>query len=131
MNEPTLTTKPAARVNGREDALLATLERIEHRLARLEDTAGRLASTAAQAPVLVANLVAHRAGAALAARYDGYASCPLVTGYGKLILAEFDHDGNPAENLPFDQRRERASMYAMKAYALPSMYWNGMLRGRA
>jgi len=84
-----------------------------------------------QAPVLVENLLAARDGKPLTARYDGYASCPLVTGYGKLILAEFDYDGNPMESFPFDQRRERYSMYALKAYGLPSMYWNGMLRGRA
>ncbi|MCU0657565.1 MAG: NAD(P)/FAD-dependent oxidoreductase [Polyangiaceae bacterium] len=84
-----------------------------------------------QAPVLAQNLLAARAGGPLLARYDGYASCPLVTGYGKLILAEFDYDGNPMESFPFDQRKERYSMYAMKAYALPEMYWNGMLRGRA
>ena len=84
-----------------------------------------------QAPVLVQNLLSFRRGEPLAARYDGYASCPLVTGYGKLILAEFDYDGNPMESFPFDQTRERYSMYALKAYGLPSMYWNGMLRGRA
>jgi sulfide:quinone oxidoreductase len=84
-----------------------------------------------QAPVLVENLLAFRAGDALKARYDGYASCPLVTGYGKLILAEFDYDGNPAESFPFDQAQERFSMYVLKAYGLPEMYWNGMLRGRA
>jgi sulfide:quinone oxidoreductase len=83
-----------------------------------------------QAPVLVENLLAHRAGRPLAARYDGYASCPLVTGYGKLILAEFDYDGRPAESFPFDQSQERYSMWALKAYGLPEMYWNGMLRGR-
>lgn len=83
-----------------------------------------------QAPVLVANLLALRDGRALEARYDGYASCPLVTGYGKLIMAEFDYDGNPAESFPFDQGKERYSMYALKAYGLPEMYWNGMLRGR-
>lgn len=83
-----------------------------------------------QAPVLVDNLLAHRRGAALTARYDGYASCPLVTGYGKLVLAEFDYDGNPVESFPFDQSQERYSMYALKAYVLPELYWNGMLRGR-
>lgn len=83
-----------------------------------------------QAPVLVDNLLAHRSGQPLTAKYDGYASCPLVTGYGKLILAEFDYDGNPQETFPFDQSQERYSMYAMKAYALPEAYWNGMLRGR-
>ncbi len=84
-----------------------------------------------QAPVTVANLLALRAGQPLSARYDGYASCPLVTGYGKLILAEFDYDGKPCESFPFDQSKERFSMYALKAYGLPEMYWNGMLRGRA
>jgi sulfide:quinone oxidoreductase len=83
-----------------------------------------------QAPVLVENLLAYRAGTSLRARYDGYASCPLVTGYGKLILAEFDYDGRPAESFPFDQSQERYSMWALKAYGLPEMYWNGMLRGR-
>lgn len=83
-----------------------------------------------QAPVLVENLLAYRAGTPLTARYDGYASCPLVTGYGKLILAEFDYDGRPAESFPFDQSKERYSMWALKTYGLPEMYWNGMLRGR-
>ncbi len=83
-----------------------------------------------QAPVLVANLLAYRAGRELRASYDGYASCPLVTGYGKLILAEFGYGGKIMETFPFDQRRERYSMYALKAYGLPELYWNGMLRGR-
>lgn len=89
------------------------------------------AAVRAQAPVLVRNLLALRRGEALTARYDGYTSCPLVTGYGKLILAEFDYDGNPRETFPFDQAKERASMYLLKAYGLPALYWNGMLRGRA
>lgn len=84
-----------------------------------------------EVPVLVDNLLAQRDGERLAAKYDGYASCPLVTGYGRLILAEFDYDGNPCETFPFNQAQERYSMYAMKAYALPEMYWHGMLKGRA
>lgn len=83
-----------------------------------------------QAPVLVSNLLAVLEDRPTAASYDGYSSCPLVTGYGKLILAEFDYDGRPAESFPFDQSQERYSMYALKAYGLPEMYWNGMLRGR-
>ncbi len=84
-----------------------------------------------EAPVLVENLLAFRKGTPLTGHYDGYASCPLVTGYGKLILAEFDYDGKPAESFPFDQAEERYSMYALKVYGLPELYWNGMLRGRA
>ncbi len=83
-----------------------------------------------QAPVLVENLLALRAGRPLTGHYDGYASCPLITGYGTCILAEFDYDGNPTETFEFDQAQERYSMYALKAYALPKIYWNGMLRGR-
>ena len=85
----------------------------------------------AQAKILVANLAALTNGDALSARYDGYTSCPLVTGYGKLILAEFDYDGNPKESFPFDQGKERYSMYLLKRYVLPQLYWQGMLKGRA
>jgi sulfide:quinone oxidoreductase len=83
-----------------------------------------------QAPVLVENLLAARGGEPLAARYDGYTSCPVVTGRGKLIMAEFNYAKEPVESFPFDQREERFSMYAVKAYLLPQIYWNGMLRGR-
>lgn len=84
-----------------------------------------------QAPVLVRNLISAIRGEPLLAKYDGYTSCPLVTGYGKLVLAEFDYEGKPQETFPFDQSKERLSMYLLKAYALPRLYWNGMLRGRA
>ncbi|MDH3648051.1 MAG: NAD(P)/FAD-dependent oxidoreductase [Saprospiraceae bacterium] len=83
-----------------------------------------------QAPVTVANVQSYLAGTGSEALYDGYTSCPLVTGFGKLILAEFDYNNEPVESFPFDQAKERYSMYALKAYALPQMYWNGMLQGR-
>ena len=84
-----------------------------------------------QAPVLVDHLMAElRHTTPINGHYDGYTSCPLVTGYGKLVLAEFDYDKNPQESFPFDQTQERYSMYALKAYGLPRMYWNGMLKGR-
>jgi sulfide:quinone oxidoreductase len=84
-----------------------------------------------QAPVLVANLLAARNGKPLPARYDGYTACPIVTGYGKLVLAEFDYDLNPKETFPFDQSKERYSMYLLKKRGLPLLYWQGMMRGRA
>jgi sulfide:quinone oxidoreductase len=83
-----------------------------------------------QAPVLVENLLALMQNRQLKASYDGYSSCPLVTGYGSLILAEFDYDSKPVESFPFDQSQERFSMYMLKAYGLPQMYWNGMMRGQ-
>ena len=66
----------------------------------------------------------------LTMHYDGYTSCHLLTGYGKLILAEFDYDKKTMESFPFNQAEERYSMYALKAYGLPRIYWHGMLRGR-
>lgn len=84
-----------------------------------------------QAPVVVSNLMALRKGTVGDAQYDGYTSCPLVTGYGKLILAEFDYEGKPQETFPFDQSKERYSMYLLKKHLLPKLYWGGMLKGNA
>jgi sulfide:quinone oxidoreductase len=83
-----------------------------------------------QAPVVVANLRAARAGKPLPSQYDGYTSCPVVTGIGKLVLAEFDYHKQPQETFPVDQSQERWSMWLLKRYLLPVMYWNGMLKGR-
>ena len=85
-----------------------------------------------QAPTVVKNLQALRHGQPLDAQYDGYTSCPLVTGYGSLVLAEFSgYTGEPMETFPFDQSQERYSMYLMKKNGLPNLYWHGMLKGRA
>ncbi len=84
-----------------------------------------------QAPVLVENLEHAMKGEPLSAVYDGYTSCPLVTGYDSLIMAEFGYDLKPDETFPFDQNKERYSMFLVKRYVLPQLYWHGMLRGRA
>lgn len=82
-----------------------------------------------QAPALVENLIALMRERPLTGFYDGYTSCPIVTGYGRLILTEFDYDFKPAESMPFNQRKERLSMYILKKDILPIVYWNGMLKG--
>lgn len=84
-----------------------------------------------QAPTVATNVLDVLAGREPSAKYDGYTSCPLPTGYGKLILAEFGYDLKPAETFPFDQNKERWSMYMLKRHLLPVLYWNGMLKGRA
>jgi sulfide:quinone oxidoreductase len=84
-----------------------------------------------QAPVVAQNLVAAMKKQPLAATYDGYTSCPLVTGYKSLVMAEFDYNQQPSETFPIDQGRERYSMYLVKKYVLPRLYWNFMLKGRA
>jgi sulfide:quinone oxidoreductase len=83
-----------------------------------------------QAPVVVENLLAAMDGRDLSASYQGYGSCPLITGYGSLVLAEFDYENKPVETFPFDQSQERYSMWLLKRYALPFLYWNGILQGR-
>lgn len=90
------------------------------------------AAIRAQAPVLVENLLAVIAGNQPTAAYDGYTACPVVTGYGRLIMAEFDYDLNPQPTLPLiDSTKERWSMYQFKRHLLPRLYWHGMMRGRA
>jgi sulfide:quinone oxidoreductase len=84
-----------------------------------------------QALVVAANVAAAAASRELPARYDGYTACPVVTGYGRLVMAEFDYELRPRESFPFDQSKERFSMYLVKRYGLPLLYWQGMLRGRA
>ncbi|XP_067874438.1 sulfide:quinone oxidoreductase, mitochondrial isoform X2 [Heterodontus francisci] len=62
-------------------------------------------------------------------KYDGYTSCPLVTGYNKCVLAEFDYDAQPLETFPIDQGKERRSMFHMKADLMPPLYWYALLKG--
>ena len=82
-----------------------------------------------QSPVVVANLVSAMRNQPLSVEYDGYTSCPLVTGYNSLVLAEFDYDLQPQESFPFDQSEERYSMYVFKKDVLPQIYWYGMMKG--
>ncbi|KIS27402.1 pyridine nucleotide-disulfide oxidoreductase [Arthrobacter sp. SPG23] len=85
-----------------------------------------------QAPVLVKNLLAAMNGSPPSAQYSGYASCPLTTARGKMLLAEFDYSLQPAPSIPFiDTTKERTDMWLLKRYGLPFMYWNLILKGRA
>ncbi|SDD35970.1 sulfide:quinone oxidoreductase [Algoriphagus faecimaris] len=89
-----------------------------------------------QAPVVVENLLkllqTEKVGTA---SYQGYSSCPLVTGYGKMVLAEFKYDNvrdsDPLISKFVDTSKEQWSMWLLKKYGLPFMYWNLMLRGKA
>jgi sulfide:quinone oxidoreductase len=83
-----------------------------------------------QAPVLVSNLLALRAGKALTAQYDGYASCPLTTSIGKIILAEFGYDGVVMPSFATDPRRPLQRYWHLKKRLLPWLYWNLMLKGK-
>lgn len=93
-------------------------------------TAKTGAAVRKQAPVLVKNLLAYKNGQALDGKYTGYSSCPVVTGYGKLVLCEFDYTNQPKETFPIDQSKERWSMFMLKRWMLPWLYWNQILPGK-
>ena len=88
-----------------------------------------------QAPVVVGNIIhlmEHKQEAMQ--QYSGYSSCPIVTGYGKMLLCEFKYD-NVRDSDPFlkrfvDTTKEQWSMWILKKYGLPWLYWNMMLKGR-
>ena len=99
-------------------------------------TAKTGAAVRKQAPVVVDNILKLIAGGeATNADYTGYSSCPLVTAYGKMLLAEFGY-GNKRMSDPLiskfvDTTKEQWSMWILKKYGLPFLYWNLMLRGKA
>lgn len=84
-----------------------------------------------QVPVLVKNLLALINNKPMDGKYSGYGSCPFTVGYGKLVLAEFGYDNKIMETFPFDQAKPRRSMWILKKYILPWLYWHKILKGTA
>ena len=82
-----------------------------------------------QAPIVAGNVVRFLKGEPMDPAYDGYSSCPLVTGIGKVILAEFGYDGKLLPSFPLDPTKERRIYWILKKDFLPPMYWHGMLKG--
>ncbi len=127
---------PLANATGWVDVDKYTLQHVKYpNIFSLGDASGLPnsktgAAVRKEAPVLVQNLLSLMKGQTLSGRYSGYSSCPIVTGYGKLMLAEFDYDNKPTETFPFDQSKERFSMWILKRYMLPWLYWNQILKGR-
>ncbi|MEQ8626761.1 hypothetical protein [Ekhidna sp.] len=89
-----------------------------------------------QVPIVVDNvlkLIEHDKIGNMA--YNGYSPCPLVTGYGKMVLAEFDYKQNFIPDpklkrmLVFDSSKEHWRLWMLKKYGLPYLYWNKMLKG--
>ncbi|KAG8178477.1 hypothetical protein JTE90_024637 [Oedothorax gibbosus] len=92
-------------------------------------TSKTAAAVAGQCGVLAQNIKLALDGKALNPKYFGYTSCPLVTGYNKGILAEFNYEMVPEETLPINQRKERSIFFYMKKDLMPFIYWNLMLKG--
>ena len=92
-------------------------------------TSRTAAAVAAQSGVLDKTISLVMKNQSPTKKYDGYTSCPLVTSYNKVILAEFDYNAQPLETFPIDQSKQRTSMYHMKADMMPFLYWNALLKG--
>ncbi len=89
-----------------------------------------------QVPIVVENISRLIVSNSLGEKsYNGYSSCPLVTGYGKMVLAEFDYESNflpdPKLKRMFikDSSKEHRRLWWLKKYILPYLYWNKMLKG--
>ncbi len=84
-----------------------------------------------QAPVMVEHILAHMNGTTTNASYQGYSACPIPTQYGKLMLAEFDYSNKPTMTFPINQAKPRWTMWLLKKFVLPWLYWNRILQGKA
>jgi sulfide:quinone oxidoreductase len=90
------------------------------------------ASVKWQVPVAVDHIAADIAGTTSAASYDGYTSCPLITGVGRALLVEFDYENNLTPSFPgvIAPLEELWVSWVMKKIALKPTYL-AMLRGQA
>ena len=87
-----------------------------------------------QVPVAAKNLISIMEGKAPAEKYNGYAACPIITDYGRVLLCEFDYNKEPDLTFPFnllDASQEQAAAWWLKVYMLKPMYFYGMLKGLA
>lgn len=83
-----------------------------------------------QVPVAAKNLISLMEGKEPQEKYNGYAACPIVTEYGKVLMCEFDYDKKPLPTMPFvDASKEQWVSWLLKVYFLKPMYFYGMLKG--
>lgn len=89
-----------------------------------------------QVPVVISNILQLMKDNNLSSKvYEGYSSCPLVTGFGEMVLAEFNYkneftpDPKLKQMLVFDSNKEHWRLWMLKKYLLPYLYWNKMLKG--
>lgn len=99
-------------------------------------TAKTGAAVRKQVPIMVNNLMSVMNNEKeLTNKYNGYSSCPLVTGYGKMVLAEFNYqnefipDPKLKQLLVFNSSKEHYQLWVLKKYILPYLYWNKLLKG--
>ena len=83
-----------------------------------------------QYPIAASNLIDLMENKEPSSTYDGYTACPIVTEYGKVLMAEFDYDKTPKPTFPIiDTSHEQWLFWLLKKYALRPIYFYGMLNG--
>lgn len=95
-------------------------------------TSKTAAAITSQTPVLAHNLVSlMETGKVGNAEYNGYTSCPLFTGRGELMLAEFKYNVELAESFGAltDQAVPNRAFYHLTKDVFPKVYFNQMLKG--
>jgi sulfide:quinone oxidoreductase len=95
-------------------------------------TSKTAAAITGQAPVLAHNLVAlMERGEVGSARYDGYTSCPLFTGRGSLLLAEFKYNTELAETFSAftNQSVPNRFFYHLTKDVFPRVYFSDLVKG--
>ena len=91
-----------------------------------------VAAARKQGPVVAYNVLSDMGIGRGSAIYDGYGACPLTVERGKIVLAEFCYGGKLAPTFPpsiLKGTRPTRTAWWLKAHVLPSVYWNGMLKG--
>lgn len=84
--------------------------------------------TAAQSGIVYENMLLTMSDQEPTSIYNGYTSCPLITGYNKCIMAEFDYSLQPLETFPMDQSKESTLLFYVKKELMPLLYWHVMLK---
>ncbi|GMK54254.1 hypothetical protein CspeluHIS016_0108400 [Cutaneotrichosporon spelunceum] len=95
-------------------------------------TSKTAAAITGQAPVLAHNLVSLiETGQVGKARYDGYTSCPLFTGRGSLLLAEFKYNTDLAETFSAftNQSVPNRAFYHLTKDVFPRVYFSDLIKG--
>lgn len=97
-------------------------------------TSKTVAAITSQAPVLTQNLLLGLEGKEPVSEYDGYTSCPLLTGEKEVLLAEFKYGGVPKETFNqwfgIDQITPRRAFYHLKKDFFPFVYDKFHVKGQ-
>jgi sulfide:quinone oxidoreductase len=95
-------------------------------------TSKTAAAITGQTPVLAHNLVTlMETGKIGNAIYDGYTSCPLFTGRGELLLAEFKYNAELAESFSAftNQAVPNRAFYHLTKDVFPRVYFSHLVKG--